>query len=368
MIDGTDKFGYTLMRYYHQWKGCIVLTNREIAQKLKVSPAALSLIINGKPGISDSTRTRIISQLQEMGLEHLIKKPAPSVGENAQLCFVVYKKTGEILDTHSFFLLLLETVETCARSYHYDLMLHTIDERRPLPEQFKQLAEKKTSGAILFATEMTDRDMEPFLNLPFPVFALDNDFTRLNCNSLSINNRMGTAQAIEYLINMGHTRIGYLASNIQISSFIERKQGYHQAMAEHGMSFAKEDIIPIRYAEDDCFHDVQAFLQNHKGSTMPSAFVCDDDTAAIGAMRAFTACGFRIPEDISIIGFNNRPSCELTSPPLTTINVFRDAMASQAVHELVRQIREPEQYAPEVCARKLRLGTQLVERESVKRV
>lgn len=342
------------------------MTNREIAEKLKISPATLSLVINGKPGISNTTRARIIEQLQGMDLGHLIKKTASDTRETPFLCFVVYKKTGAVLDTHSFFLLLLESAETCAHSYNYELMISTIDERCPLENQIQQLSRKKVDGILLFATEMSDSDMEPFLNLPLPFIALDNDFTQLNCNTLSINNRMGTAQAIDYLVSMGHQHIGYLASNAGISSFSERAQGYRIAMAEHGLRFEAEDIVPVRFTEEDCFQDVGGYLKTHSQTVLPSAFVCDDDTVAVGAIRAFTAAGLQVPEDVSIIGFNNRPCCEPYN--LTTISVHKHLLASQAVHELVRQIREPELYAQDVCVRKLRLGTKLVERGSVKKL
>lgn len=96
------------------------MTNREIAQKLGISPAALSLIINHKPGVSDSTRDRVLTELQEMGCDNLIKK-APAVPSN-NLCFIIYKRHGEVLDLHPFFLLLMESIETRARSYGYNIL------------------------------------------------------------------------------------------------------------------------------------------------------------------------------------------------------------------------------------------------------
>ncbi|WP_278287038.1 LacI family DNA-binding transcriptional regulator [Clostridium sp. AM58-1XD] len=165
------------------------MTNREIAQKLGISPAALSLIINHKPGVSDSTRDRVLAELQEMGCEYLIKK-APAV-PSSNLCFIIYKRHGEVLDLHPFFLLLMESIETRARYYGYNILLCNIDKRKPIEPQLAHLEELDCQGAIIFATEMEDEDMELFQDLPIPMIALDNDFSRLSCNSVPSTTRWG---------------------------------------------------------------------------------------------------------------------------------------------------------------------------------
>lgn len=339
------------------------MTNKELAKELGLSPAALSLIINHKPGVSESTRIRVLEQLQHMGFEHLIKK-APAV-PSSNLCFIIYKRNGEILDLHPFFLLLMEYIETHARSYGYHILLCTIDKRRPLAPQLEHVKELDSQGMLIFATEMQDEDLEPFLRLQIPVVALDNDFTRLSCNTVSINNQMGTYQAIEYLVKMGHHRIGYLKSSSRISSFEERQHGYEDALTYFNLSFAPEDIIPVHYTEEGSYRDIRQFLENHPDTRFPDAFVCDDDTSAAGALRAFSERGYQIPRDISIIGFNDRPSCEVTTPPLTSINVSKHALATEAVDELVRMIQNPDALTPETRSRKIRIGTRLMVRESV---
>ncbi len=340
------------------------MTNREIAQKLGISPAALSLIINHKAGVSDATRETVLSQLKEMGYENLIKKtPAADVSNN--LCFIIYKRHGEILDLHPFFLLLMENIETYARTFGYNILLCTIDKRRPMEPQIQHVNELNSQGAIIFATEMLDDDMKAFDNIQVPMVALDNDFTRLSCNTIAINNQMGTYQAIEYLHRLGHSVIGYLKSSTRISSFKERHQGYDNALAHFGLAFSPENIWEVHYTEEGSYRDIRNYLEKNPGLKLPDAFVCDDDTTAVGAMRAFQEYGVKIPEDISIIGFNDRPTCEITEPPLTSINVSKRALAVEAVDELLRLIEAQDRMTPETRSRKIRIGTKLVLRESV---
>lgn len=344
----------------------LYMTNKEIAQQVGVSPAALSLIINHKPGVSDATRTRVLSQLEEMGLSSLIKK-APVMENSNSLCFIIYKRHGEILDIHPFFLLLMENIETQARSYGYHILLSTIDKRQPVEPQIRHINELNAQGAILFATEMFDEDLDAFKNMQIPFVALDNDFARLSCNTISINNQMGTYQAIDYLVNSGHKNIGYLKSHTRISSFKERHQGYVNALIHFGLGLLPENIWTVNYTEEGSYRDIRQLLDS-SSLQIPDAFVCDDDTIATGAMRAFSEKGFHVPDDISIIGYNDRPACQVTTPPLTSINVSKRALAVEAVDEIMRLIQNPDFQTPENRSRKIRIGTKLVVRESVSRM
>lgn len=338
------------------------MTYKEIAKQLNISPASLSLILNNKPGVSDATRTHVIASIKEMGLEHLIKKAPAAPSSN--LCFLIYKRHGEILDLHPFFLLLMESIEQQARSFGCNLLLCTIDKRKPMQPQIAHLNELDAKGIILFGTEMQDDDMDAFCSLPIPLVVMDNDLTRLACNTISINNQMGTYQAIEHLVRLGHRSIGYLKSRIRINSFRERHQGYESALAHFGLHFAEEHIFVVSYTEEGSYRDMKQYLEADGERTLPEAFVCDDDTIAVGAMRALKEHGYRIPEDISIIGFNDRPSCEDTVPPLTSVNVSKHALAEETVNELIRLIQAQEKSSREMRSRKIRIGTRLVVRSS----
>lgn len=342
------------------------MTNKELAKKLGISPAALSLIINHKPGVSEATRTAVLAQLNEMGLDHLVKKVPSPPGRN--ICFIIYKRHGEILDLHPFFLLLMENIENHARTYGYSILLCTIDKRRPMEPQIEHINALDCQGAIIFATEMQDEDMETFRGLRLPMVALDNDFSRLTCNTISINNQMGTFQAIEYLVRNGHSRIGYLKGSMRISSFQERQKGYEDALAYFHSVLRPEDILVVDYTEEGSCRDIRRHLEQSPPLPLPTAFVCDDDTIAVGAIRAFTEKGLKVPEDISIVGFNDRPACQVTVPPLTSVNVSKHAMAAEAVDELMRLIEGRDGAVSEIRSRKIRIGTKLIVRESAARL
>ena len=282
------------------------MTNKEIAKQLGISPAAVSIIINQKSGVSDATRARVLSELKKMGLESLVKKVTPAASPN--ICFIIYKRNGAILDSHPFFLLLMEHIESRASKYGYGIQLSTIDRRKPVEPQIERINQQNSQGAIIFATEMFQEDLSAFDRLTIPYVTLDNDFSCLPCNSVAINNNMGTYQAISHLIENGHSRIGYLKSTNRISSFDERQEGYEKALEDYQKHFLDDDIWNVDYSEEGSYRDIRDRLSSLKKKDYPDAFVCDDDTIAVGAIRAFTEAGLSIPEDISVIGFNDRPT------------------------------------------------------------
>lgn len=330
------------------------MTNKEIALQLDISPAALSLVLNNRPGVSDATRERVLAKIGEMGYAHLIKKGAQ---QSANICFVVYKRHGQILDQHPFFLLLMESVESQARQYGFSILLMTIDNRCPIEPQIAQLDNMDARGAVIFATEMLEEDLVCLEKLRMPFVALDNDFTRFNINTVSINNQMGTYQAIAHLVKLGHKKIGYLKCKTRISSYVERERGFRDALAAFGLELEQRYIYETRYTEEGSYQDFKACLSS--GAELPTALVTDDDTIAAGVMKVLQEKGIAVPDAISIVGFNDRPGCEISTPPLTSVNVPRQSFGAEAIDCLMRMIERKERTGPNGRSKKIRIGTQL---------
>lgn len=341
------------------------MTNKEIAKLLSISPAALSLILNHKPGVSDQTRATVLQKLTEMGYAYLIKPVQKEASIDQTICFIVYLKHGQILNQHPFFLLLMESIESHARKFGYNITLITMDSKSPVTDQLNAIFRLNPKGIILFATEMLDEDIKLFMSLPFPYVAIDNDFPYLDVNTVAINNQLGTYQAIEYLVQQGHSIIGYFHSSDYINSFAERKEGYINALKYFNLKLNPDFMFEVHYSEEQSYQDIYKILQNTP--SLPTAFVCDDDTIAVGALRAFTALGYKVPDDISLIGFNDRPNSQITQPPLTSVNVPKGSFGSATVSALISVIEKRERNSWERSL-KTRIGTQLVIRDSVKKI
>lgn len=339
------------------------MTNKEIAQQLGISAATLSLIINHKPGVSETKRQEVFTELKNRGYAHIIKQVNTIHDTTHNIGFIIYKKDGAILDQYPFFFLLLEIFAQQIPQYGYHMVLHTIDERNNISTQIQQLQNSDLTGGIVFATEMTEKDMEQFLTLPFPIVALDNEFITLNCDAVAINNRMGTFQVIKHLVGKNHKRIGYLKCKNEISSFQQRAYGYQNALAHYHIFLKQQDTIRTSFTVEGSFKDVDSYLKENQKGEIPTAFICDDDTIASGAVRAFQAHGYRIPEDIAIIGFNNRPMCQEITPALTSVDVQKNALVTESVQLLLKRIEKPLDYQQNYAI-KILTECQLIVRQS----
>lgn len=202
--------------------------------------------------------------------------------------------------------------------------------------------------------------------LTVPYVSIDHDFTTRNISTVAINNQMGTFQAIEYLVNMGHTDIGYVHTTEYISSWSERALGYRQALAQFRLPLSDDKVYRARYNGGNSYDDFCQVIAS--GAQLPTALVTDDDVIAVGVMRALQDAGYRVPEDISIVGFNNRPVCELVHPMLTSIDVPKQDFSTEAVDALVSLIQKQQRGELPKLAVKRRITTTLIERQSVCRI
>ncbi len=336
------------------------MTNRDIAKKIGVSPATLSLVINNKPGITQKTREYVLNKLNDCGLSHILKYPEHNVN-NKNLCFIIFRRHGEIVDSSPFFMLLTQTIQSFAQERGYNVFIAFFDKKMSSNEQIERFKKMNCIGAIIFATEMLDDDISFLSQLPFPIVLLDNSFPLLNYDSIAINNEMGTYQAIESLYNNGFRVIGYLKSKTYINSFGEREQGYNFALNHFNLDLKKEFIIELGYSLENSYHDFSNYLDSHPH--LPEAFVSDDDTIANGAVRALIEHGYKVPHDISIVGFNDRPLCEQMYPKLDSIRVMKEAFGGFAIACLIHKLETNAQYNL-----KLRIGTKYISRDTVKTV
>ena len=183
---------------------------------------------------------------------------------------------------------------------------------------------------------MLDKDFALFKDLRQPVVFLDSCFPYENQDFVLINNIQGAYIATKHLIDEGHEQIGYLQSSVYINNFGEREQGFVQALMNHNLAVDRSLWYQLEPTLDGAYRDMQAVLArgNYKP---PTSFFADNDIIAFGAMSALKEFGIRIPQDVSIVGFDDMPYCEISDPKLTTIHVNKQQLGAAAVKRLVRR-------------------------------
>ena len=338
----------------------MAVTARDVAKAAGVSPATASLVFRGKPGVGRETRERVLSIARDMGFEYETREPTQ---KTSTILLVIYKRSGQVVGETPFFEELIKGVSDATyRSGYHRLSISYFYAQESSSEQLKSLRSVKCSGIILLATEMLSIDVSQFERLGVPIVILDNWFPTKPMDSVVIDNQHGAWEASRYLISKGHTNIGYLHSKVEIRNFLERRVGWHSAV--QGVIETEGNpnrfIARVGSTTESAYHDMLAYLDTDPD--LPTAYFADNDVIAEGCIRAMQERGIRIPEDISVVGFDDAPMTELVNPPLTTMSVPKAAMGALAVNRLVSRIQE------ETLGEAVRISVlpKVIERESVK--
>lgn len=292
--------------------------------------------------------------------------PNPN-NRTSTLQFIIYKGTERVVGDTPFYEGLARGIkdEAYRLGYHHVITSYYYANQDDA-EQIKALRTVKGAGIVLLTTEMRAHDVAKFERFGVPIVLLDSWFPSKSLNSVVIDNQRATWKATEYLVNRGHRRIGYLEADTSIRNFLERRDGYAQAMrALLDRTFDPRSLsIRVGTAEITAREGMTTWLGAHSdrnGGSMPTAFVADNDWVAAGCIEALLAAGLRVPEDISVIGFDDLPICLQIEPHLTTMAVPKERMGAVATRRLVELIEEG-------CSEILRIAAlpEIVQRDSVR--
>lgn len=332
------------------------ITAKELAKRLNLSEAAVSMALNNKPGVSTETRKRIIEYARNEGYDFTRKSSSKAASGNINV--IIYRKHGAVVTDTPFFSSLLDGINNEYKISHYHINMVYLYKEDDVVQQLDAIMYAGCIGIILLATEMSREDFEPFRRLSIPVVILDNYFETAYRDCIQINNRQGAYLATDYLISHRKKQPGYLHSSYYIHNFEERSEGFHQAVKANGMSVSNSITHLLSPSLEGAYADLLSQLQ--QGCKVADCYFADNDLIAAGAMRAFREMGYHLPKDIAIIGFDNIPMCAYLIPNLTTIEVPKQYMGKMAALRL-NQILESNDWVPV----KTEINTVIVERKSV---
>lgn len=308
------------------------MTIKDLAKLTNTSPATVSLALNGKAGVSDTTRERIIKAAEENGYI-LPKRTAALPSSIIRLVAVSKPNTSGIHNFRTtFFAEIINYIQTRCSELNYSMIYSMVPHSDFLQSILNLETIQPSCGIIVLGTYLESSEVPLLQQLPVPFVLLDRNCTIHNLNSVSINNFSGAYLAVEKLISCGHTRIGYISSSPNVYNLEERRSGFLSALRTHDLSLAPQDIIPTNSYSSDGVQRLKAALSDR--SDIPTAFFCENDYTALSLVSALIQLGYSVPGDVSVIGFDDVPECSLTTPPLSTVHVDRQALATAAVDRL----------------------------------
>jgi len=326
---------------------------KKISEVTGFSTATVSNALNMKRGVNRETVERIFQAAEELGYS-LSAKGLKSIK------FVLFRGTGQIIDGSAFHPEVIEGVEQAAKENGLSTIFVRLDRDAPdYEEQVSKLAMDLSCGVILLATEMQKEDFERFLSFKTPLVLLDGWYDGMPFDGVLMNNRESAEMAVTYLIEHGHRHIGYIGGSFRIQNFKSRERGFRMALEEQGLECRPEWRILVGTSMESAFDGMLRWLEGEP--ELPTAFFADNDLIALGAIKALAQKGIRVPEDVSVVGFDNLPYSAISAPALTTIQVHKHSMGQMAVHHLLSVAS-----GQQSCHCKLQCCTTFVERESVR--
>ena len=288
---------------------------KDIAKKLNISSSTVSLVLNNKPGISENTRKKVLEAMKELGGEELI---AYDKSDKKNILFLVYRKYGMSPSVVPYFSQIfseiIEGVENQVKRRGFNLLISYVDENT-YKEDSSKIKSDNVEGVLILATEMEESQLAYFESLEIPIVIIDNYIEERNLKSITINNYQGIYKAIKYLCEMGHKDIGYLHVVKNAPNFEERYFGFFRAMKKFGLEINQKNIVEISaVGTDGVYEEILKKLKEKEN--LPRAFYADNDIVAMCGIRALKELGYHVPEDISIIGFDNMTMSEFLEPSI----------------------------------------------------
>ncbi len=323
---------------------------KDIADASGVSTATVSHVINNTRFVTDETRARVEEVISRFNYYPNAQARSLASGRSTTLGLVVSDLANP------FFPELVKAIEATAYEHGYDVLLAntSYDAARTL-NYVHRFIERRLAGVVLMTSELDARLIDELACKAVPVVFLDLGSAGAHMSNIIVDYERGIEDAIKHLHQLGHQRIAFIGGPHKLRSAQKRLQAFHDSLARH-----LPHVAPHIYEGDFQFAGGEkAANQMLATNPKPTAVVVANDMMALGVMRACHIAGVRVPEDLSIIGYDDIAFAAFTEPGLTTVCLPRAELGRQAVTALMATINHPERQGVE-----MHVSTYLVERGS----
>lgn len=324
------------------------VTLMDIAKACNTSNVTVSKALTDKKGVSDELRRKIKQVAEEMGYVG----PRTSTARDNRMVGVLiperfYNPNG------SFYWALYNDLVSRFKEINYFCLIETLSQANEENLVLPKLVTEDKITSLISLGQISSTYIGKLKDRISPVVLLDYYTVEHDLDCVITNGFGGGYELTSYLIKLGHKKIGFIGTVKSTTSIFDRYMGYMKAMIENGLEVKQEWIIEDR--------DKQTYTELEFPDTLPTAFVCNCDETAFMAIRQLDKMGLSVPEDISIVGYDNYLISEISRPSITTVNVDSEQMAAEAVRCLIERINDPDKPTETV-----NISGKLIEKESAK--
>ncbi|MDY7222672.1 substrate-binding domain-containing protein [Halalkalibacterium halodurans] len=334
------------------------VTMRDIAEKMGVSSVTVSKALNDKEGVSEELKEKIKALADEMGYRLNTTAKAMKEGRSYNIGVIIPERfTG---DVQSFYLKFHQHITKVLEHYNYYGILQILseedEEKVNLPRTYY---ENKVDGFIILG-QVSKAYIDLLTKYEIPKVFLDFYTDYANIDSVVTDNFYGVYELTNYLIQNGHREIAFVGNIYSTSSIQDRFLGYYKSLLEHKIKLKEEYIISDR-------DERGKFIELNIPERLPTAFVCNNDQIGYELIRKLQSMNYSVPNDCSVVGFDNDIYSTLSNPPMTTVQVDIEEMSKVAVKLIIEKVKNKNKNKEKNDGRVLIKG-QIIHRDSVKAI
>lgn len=315
----------------------MAVTIKDVARLAGVDPSTVSRVIADNPRISAKTKEKVLKVMEELDF-HPNAIARSLANRSTKTIGVIMPHSTEQVFVNPFFTEVMRGIGVSALKRGYNVLFSTGSNSEEEYKATNRLVnEKRVDGLILLTSRLGDLTIESLRKKHFPFVVVGKPSSMEDVNWVDNDNQEAGFKAAEYLIKLGHKRIGFIGGEFTYVFMGERFKGYKRALDSYGLKFGKELLSLGEFVEEGGYSAMKKLLAQ---GNRPTAIVAADDLMAFGAMRAIKEEGLVIPDDISVIGFNDTPLASYVDPPLSSMGIFVYDLGYNAGEILINQLQE----------------------------
>lgn len=303
---------------------------QEVARRAGVSIATVSRTINNSSVVDPKTAKRVWKAVEELGYYPNSQARSLVSGRSRIIGLIV----SDI--TNPFFPELIKGFEDVAIHNCYEILVSSTNyDSARMAVCVRRMLERKVEGVAIMTSEMDKHLVDQLAHRNVPMVFLDVGPTGEGISHVEVDYAMGVNEAVEHLLSLGHRRIGFISGPLGLKSARIRRTAFLRSLNRYGID---EDKRLVEEGDHTVDGGLSAMTRMLAAGGLPTAVLASNDLTAIGTMRAVRRAGLLVPQDISVVGFDDIRLAEFTEPPLTTVRLPRNELAELAFGALIRNV------------------------------
>lgn len=303
-----------------------MVTIKDVAREAGVAISTVSNVLNKVDVVTDSTKKKVLDAVEKLG--YVPNMSAKSLKNSKSHTIGLFLRSVQ----GDYFKLLMQKIHWECKERDYLLNIY-VSNVNTSEEVYGMIISSCVEGAIVLNESLGEEHLKRLEESGLPIVFLDRSYCSQNISSITIDDREGARQAMEYLIKGGHRKIGYMQGADSRDNSL-RFEVYQEVLNQHQLPVVPEWIGYGEFSKDEAYREMKRMIA--RLDVLPDALFCANDEMAFGCIQALVEAGIRVPEDISVIGYDDTIMAQYFLPNLTTIRSPIEELGEISIEELFR--------------------------------